>query len=343
MKLANFLLSVFAILTLAQAQAAPAEDFAAACAKLGAAAERHASPGEDPKWYFGTQEMLHTGTGEFWKKPWATTAANGQDPVPFLVHFQQLLAAKGVDLLIVPVPAKTTIYPDKVDSGFKPGDPFATKPFYEILEAAGLTVLDLEPVFAEERANGAKMHCEQDAHYTPYACEVIAKLIAERIGDEDWFRAQSRPLKITRGPATELGIVGDQAPEELRNSIGETLKLSYCGVNEGGKIVPVEPDQDSPILLLGDSHTFVFQEGATGGMHCRGAGLLDNLQVETGFACDLVGVRGSGTKNARIDLYRRAVANPDYWSKKKFVVWCFSVREFTQSLDKLAEVPLEKS
>lgn len=66
-------------------------------------------------------------------------------------------------------------------------------------------------------------------------------------------------------------------------------------------------------------------------MFARGAGLADQLASELGFAIDLVAVRGSGATSARINLLRRAQKNPEYWSGKKVVIWCFVAREFTES------------
>ena len=44
-----------------------------------------------------------------------------------------------------------------------------------------------------------------------------------------------------------------------------------------------------------------------------------------------VGVRGSGATPARIELYRRGQADPEYLKNKKLVIWCFSAREFTEN------------
>ncbi|MEM7010285.1 MAG: hypothetical protein AAF585_02275 [Verrucomicrobiota bacterium] len=323
-----------------------ADAFAAEASKLGKATQeagKHSMrSGVDEDWFFLTAELLHVGTGQFWTKDWADVSENGQDPIPFMVQFQQLLADKNVELLVVPVPAKSTIYPDKLVSDAKPGTPHETKPFFAKLKDAGLNVLDLEHIFAAERAAGKKMHCAHDAHFSPYACQVIAKNIIDQVRDKDWFKQQARPKKIQRFGELDLGIVGDLVPEDLTSKVAETLKVQYCGVEGDGKVEPVEPDAASPILLLGDSHTLVFQEGASRGMHARAAGLLDQLQAETGFACDLVGAKGSGMKTARVNLYRKAAADPSYWTNKKLVIWCFSVREFTQSFDKLVEIPIER-
>ena len=66
-------------------------------------------------------------------------------------------------------------------------------------------------------------------------------------------------------------------------------------------------------------------------MHAAGAGLPDQLAFELGLALDVVAVRGSGATPARVNLLRRAQTDPDYWSRKRLVVWCFAARELTES------------
>ncbi len=57
-------------------------------------------------------------------------------------------------------------------------------------------------------------------------------------------------------------------------------------------------------------------------MHAVGAGLPDQLALELGQPVELVAVRGSSATPARVNLYRRAARNPDYWRNRRWVVWC---------------------
>ena len=88
-------------------------------------------------------------------------------------------------------------------------------------------------------------------------------------------------------------------------------------------------DKNSPVILLGDSHTLVFHSGEE--LHGTGAGLAEQLAAELGIAVDVIGVRGSGATPARVNLLRRAKAEPAYLAGKKVVIWCFAAREFTES------------
>ena len=75
---------------------------------------------------------------------------------------------------------------------------------------------------------------------------------------------------------------------------------------------------------------------------CEKAGLIDQLALELGFAPDLTGTRGSGATAVRINLYRDSSRNPEYLSKKKVVVWCFTVREFTDADQGWRPLPVAK-
>ncbi|MCB1229540.1 MAG: hypothetical protein KDN19_04710 [Verrucomicrobiae bacterium] len=301
--------------------------------------------GADPAWFFLVRELKQMALGKFWEKNWSEVAQNQTDPIPSMVEFNELLKAKGVELIIVPIPAKASIYPDKLDASFAPGDPWPLTPFLDQMKAKGLNVIDLEPLMRQRREAqpGEKLWCAQDAHYSPLSCEIVAGLVKAEIEKGDWFAAQPKE-ELKRSDPAELEIVGDQVKgSEWEGQVPkEKLPVRYAGRLGGDRIEPVEPDRESPVLLLGDSHTLVFQEGASGGMHCKGAGLFDQLSFECGFPIDLVGVRGSGLVQARRNLFMTATQAPDYWSKKKVVVWVFSVREFTQSFDKIIPIPIER-
>jgi len=301
--------------------------------------------GDDPAWFFLVRELKQMALGKFWEKPWKDIAQNKTDPIPSMVEFHGLLKAKGVDLILVPVPAKASIYPDKLDATFAPGDPHSLSPLLDKLKAKGLNVIDLEPLLRQRREAqpGERLWCQQDAHYSPLACQIVSGLVKAELEKGDWFAAHPRQ-ELKRGEPTELLITGDQIKgSEWEGSVPqEKLTVQYAGRDHAGRIEPVEPDPASPVLLLGDSHTLVFQEGASGGMHTKGAGLFDQLGVDCGFPLDLVGVRGSGLVEARKSLYLAASPNPDYWTTKRAVVWVFSVREFTQSFDNLISIPIER-
>ena len=333
--------------TPARSQVTP-DAFAEAAGKAAAdaaAAQTMAVKGADPAWLFLVPELQHVATGEFWTKPWAEVSASKTDPTAAIVDFKNRLKKLGVDLLLVPVPAKATIYPDKLVEGVKMEKPVPdVQPvpvagavpthagFYKGLKTKGVEVLDLEPLFRELRA-GQKVYCEQDTHWSPAACEFVAARIAAIVKDKVGNSGAEKVELAVTEPAT-LTIAGDltQMPPKI-SMPAETLDIRYVGTAASGGKSPVPPAGDSPVILLGDSHTLVFHEG--GEMHCKGAGLADHLAHKTGMPVDVVANKASGGHGARLNLLnfrsRNASRYPDYWKNKKLLIWCFSVREFTRA------------
>ena len=178
------------------------------------------------------------------------------------------------------------------------------------------------------------MYCKQDHHYSGQAVALIAPRLAALIKRQAWYRAlppERRSLEA-EGESRDVQIAGDlwqtyrlkvkKAPER------ETLRLEFVGRRDGdGKLQPIPTDPHSPVLVFGGSHALVFHAG--GDMHAQGAGLVDHLARELGFAVDLVATRGSMIHNPRVSIHRRARKDPATITSKKVFVWVFSARAFT--------------
>ncbi len=315
-----------------------AEAFRKEVAARVAAAEKagkNAVRGADG-WLFFRGEMRSVAVGRFWGEEAAKVSRAAKqkyaDPLPAILEFHGQLKSAGVEMLFVPVPPKTLVYPDKLSDNVKPGadglpprlDVFHQE-FYRLLEEKGIEVLDLWPQLAAARLDekGAG-YCRQDTHWSSRACRLTAGLIAGRYRDRKWFpKPGGTKYKLTEKP---LQITGDlwsylKDPALAR----ETLPMVFVAAGEGPKASPPEIDRNSPVVLIGDSHTLVFSAGED--MHTRGAGLPDHLAAAFGAGIDLVGVRGSGATVPRIDLARRK----DNLKGKKLVIWCLSARQFTES------------
>ena len=289
-------------------------------------------------------ELRNLGVGKFWGDG-ATAVSKARrpewaDPLPAILDFHKQLVEAGVELVIVPVPPKIIIYPDKLPSTVElhaetpPRLDVHHQAFYELLRERGVNVLDLTPLFLSNR-NG-HLYCQQDTHWSGTGTVLAAEEIAAYVRSKPWFEAV--PRTTFRDEWETVEIAGDlwRALAEA-SLVKEQLSLRFVGTDSDGTLTPVESDPSSPVILLGDSHTLVFHAG--GDMHAKGAGLADQLALELGFAVDLVGVRGSGATAARINVLRRAQRAPEYWASKRLVIWCFAAREFTES-DGWRKVPI---
>jgi alginate O-acetyltransferase complex protein AlgJ len=299
-------------------------------------------------WLFFAGELRHLGVGQFWGDQAAKVSRASKpelaDPTGAIVKFATELKAMGVDLLVVPVPPKAVVQGKALSDKFPlaDGKPLRTdiflQQFYAILAEKGVTVLDIAPdlLAASEQADKPAMYCKQDSHWSPAACELTAKLVARRLEDRPWRKDAARTeFKAAR---ETIEISGDLWKELKDESVPREKVAARVVTAPDGEAV--KPAEDSPVLLMGDSHTLVFHLGDD--MLATGCGLLEQLAMELGMPIDLMGARGSAATVVRIDLYRKASANPEYIKNKKLVIWCFSAREFTESPGGWREVPVRK-
>ncbi|HEY0073232.1 MAG TPA: hypothetical protein VGB77_03950 [Abditibacteriaceae bacterium] len=310
------------------------ETFRAHCSLKAESAEKTEAmtvAGKDG-WLFLGRELRHIGAGKFWgdaaTKVSQASKPENADPLPAILDFKAQLDKAGIELLLVPVPPKAVIYPDKI-SDFVPSErtprlDVLHQEFYALLNKNSIQVLDLVPNFLAHRNDAeGEVYCKTDTHWSGRGCVIAAQRIAKEIQNRPWLKNITK-LKTTTQNKT-VAIEGDLAKALNPQAPKETLPLRF--VHTAQK--PIEPSRESPILLLGDSHNLVFHAGED--MLATGSGLPDQLAAELGFPVDLIAVRGSGATPARISLLRQARANADYLKHKKLVIWCFSAREFTES------------
>jgi hypothetical protein len=304
----------------------------------GAEAESRAVVRGNADWLFLTSELRFLAQGRFWGPGAASTSRAAKpewaDPLPAIEDFHRQLQGAGIELLLVPVPAKAAVVPNELPALGAPGgrlDAVAAE-FYDQLRERGIDVLDLQPGFAEASEPG-ELYCHQDTHWSGVATERAAERIAERVRRADWYDGVAR--ETFESERRDVTIDGD-----LRALLGdaglpaESVPLRFVGRRTAGRLAPVSPERASPVLLLADSHGLVFHAG--GDMHARGAGLVDQLALELGFALDLVAVRGSGATPARVNLARRS----NGLEGKRLVIWAFSARELTESTQGWRKVPV---
>ncbi len=311
--------------------------------RVQSAEKKNAAATEAEGWLFFAAELRFLSLGRFWGDEAPKVSHSHKpdlaDPIPAIVDFQKQLKARGIDLLVVPVPPKAAVYPEKILPGFdarKDDVAPVVHLFYEDLYAAGIEVLDLTPAFIQNRDDKrGGVFCKTDSHWSGVGCTLAAQAIAESIRGK---LTTSPPRKEYVSEWKEARINGDLAgllPPDSAKPGPE--KIAVRSVTEKGTGAAVSPDASSPVLLLGDSHTLVFHD-----FLAERAGLVDQLAQELGFPPDLIGTRGSGATPVRISLYRHSLKNPDYLAKKKVVVWCFAAREFTEATEGWAKIPIAK-
>lgn len=282
-------------------------------------------------WWFLTEELRFLSVGQFWGEAAAAVSQsadrNAVDPMVAIVDFNRRLTAIGVRLLVVPVPPKSAIYPEKLFPAFdgNPADLVSDlEAFYKQLQKNDVEVVDLLPVFYSKRADTrGPLYCRTDSHWSGIGCVVAAETIAARIRALLQRDTLTGEYVASWDEVTIQGDLVELLQGQVANGTPEKIQIRKIRASEGN--TTIEPDSNSPVLLMGDSHTLVFHD-----FLAQNAGLLDQLTLELGLRPDLIGTRGSGATPVRLSLYRRSIKEPGYLGRKKVVIWCFSAREFTE-------------
>jgi len=249
---------------------------------------------------------------------------DGRDPYPAIIDFNQQLKARGIDLLLVVIPTKAEVFPEKVSdkapAGAKPYvAPYCRKLLGE-LAAAGVEIVDLLPTFIEQRGAGDDLlYMPQDTHWAPRGVELAARLIAERVRQYPWYeslRPQQVQYSVKQVNFTRLGDICEMLTDQEKLAYRPLRLTAQQVVAPGGTLYVDDPD--SPIVMLGDSFTGVFHFE-----DCQHAGLSAHLAKDLSLPVDLIMAQGSGPR-IRGQLARRG---HDAIEAKKLVIWTVVARD----------------
>lgn len=251
--------------------------------------------------------------------------SKNKNPLPHIVQFKELLAEQGVDFLFVPVPTKLEIYPELLDPSLKPlaGQVLnpASRKFLESLAKQGVEVVDLLPAMLAARNTSAPepfLFQHQDTHWTDRGLRLTAELLTARVKQYPWYaelakHGQSFDTRETT--FTRFGDLQSRLPETQQTGYQPETLVAHQVLRAGQTY---EDDPESPVVLLGDSYTGVYQ--LTDAEH---AGVSAHLARGVGYPVDLVMSYGGGP-NVRQKLMRRGV---EALTTKKLVIWMMTARD----------------
>ncbi len=247
-----------------------------------------------------------------------------KSPLSVIVEWKNFLAKQGVDFLFVPVPDKVEVYPDKLDPANaalagKLVNPFSRKLLLALAEA-GVEVVDLWPPFlARRRGDGPAIFQHQDTHWTSAGLELAAAAVADRIKRYPWYAelaTRARSYSTLEVPFTRYGDLHSRLREADKKRFKPEALTGLRVLNADG--APYDDDAGSPIVLLGDSFTGVYQL-----TDCEHAGVSAHLARALGYPVDLVMSYGGGP-NVRHKLMRRGT---EELKNKRLVVWMMTARD----------------
>jgi SGNH hydrolase-like domain, acetyltransferase AlgX len=274
------------------------------------------------------------------------------NPVLAIARFKQQLAERGIGLLVVIVPGKPSIYPDCVSRKLRPeqaGTFSHSLRMIDDLEKQGIDVVDLFGPFAKERLQdknaGDSMYLRSDTHWRARGVRLAAKVVAQRIKTYPWYRQGESEFAIDSVFVDRTGDVAVMttlpldkmrarsvsfAPEKTKCYQVYRIARDEAG-NQTGRTLYKDDFKNSPILLLGDSFSRIYQTDEP-----RGAGWIAHLALELSRPIASVVNDGGASTLVRYSLARR----PNLLKGRKLVVWEIVERDFRYGDEGWKDVPL---
>ena len=250
------------------------------------------------------------------------------DPVKAITDFDRQLKARGIRLIVLPVPVKPMIYADQLGAKQFPLQNPSFDKFKKRLEAAGATVVDLTDEFTSLRRRGVETYLKTDTHWTPAAMEAAALLTARAVNV-----SAAKPQARAYSQVTNLG------------DIAAMLKLPGCEKYFPAETVKVadydkRPRNDGKVLLLGDSFANIYTLKALN--WGENGGFAEALGACLGNPVDALLRNDAGAFATRQLLANELKRGRDRLAGKAVVVYEFAIRELVNGDWKMIDLTLGK-
>ncbi|MBD3239186.1 MAG: hypothetical protein GF331_01265 [Chitinivibrionales bacterium] len=264
-----------------------------------------------------------------------------ENPITCITRFRRQLDSLGIELLVVIVPGKGSVYPDMLNESIPPEQSCKLSHSLRTIEElrdSGVAVVDLFGPFHEERMHdvqaGDSMYLAKDTHWRARGLRLCARLVADRVRQFDWYDAAWEQTEYVLDSVTvdRVGDVG--AMTALPDFAVRELKLAFAVEptpcyqvyqirrdeegNEVGRSLYRDDFRRSRILILGDSFSRIYQTDAP-----RSAGWISHLAYELSQPVASIVSDGGASTLVRQKLARKA----SVLHGKKLVVWEFIERD----------------
>ena len=248
------------------------------------------------------------------------------NPLPRLLELKKYLDSLNVQLLVVPVPVKEEIYGERLVEGTAADlcvNP-AGREFTREMLAAGLDVLDLYPALMAAKSGDEPPHYSYqryDTHWALPGMLAAMELLASRVTQYSWYAesgAQPGSLNMQETQTLREGDLVAHLPDAEKSKYpADTLPVMkiFKGTEayKGGK--------NSPILLMGDSFTGVFES-----VDQKSGGPGSLLAYATGLDVQVLTSWGGGP-----GVYHRMMKMKKDMQSKRLVIYMMTARDFWQS------------
>ncbi|HEX4641103.1 MAG TPA: hypothetical protein VH252_06935 [Chthoniobacterales bacterium] len=258
----------------------------------------------------------------------AHAAGVQSDPVKAIVAFREQLAARGIDLVVVPIPMKPGVESAHLSARAQPNQILQNPSFPEFkarLEKNAVRVFDPATALAP---GDVPLFLETDTHWRPEAMELVAEKLAAFIGSSSTATAQ-----VSNRTISGIGDIARmlKLPESADRYPAETVTIH--------EVTSWSSSKDADIVLLGDSFSNIFSLAALG--WGESAGFAEHLsRALGGRPLDCILRNSDGAFATREILSRELARGHDRLAGKKLVIWEFAARELAFGDWKMLEMKL---
>lgn len=271
-----------------------------------------------------------------------------------IVAFKNELSKREIELMIMIVPGKASIYPDILSKRVSPdkvGMTGHSLMLMEELNKRGIETVDLFSALAEARKQddvcGDSLYLSQDTHWKTRGVQVVAKTVAKQIQTKSWSADLGEPAEFVVDTVTierdgDIRIMADLPDFKLPFITTPFIKEKTSCL----QVYQIRRDEDSTItsknlfrddyrrskiLILGDSFSRIYQSDEP-----RSAGWISHLAYQLSLpVCSIVSDGGASTL-VREKLQRKK----GVLKGKKLVIWEFVERDLRYGAEGWKDIKL---
>jgi hypothetical protein len=262
-----------------------------------------------------------------------------EDPISAILGFQEQLSRRGIRLMVIPMPGKPSVYPDKLTRRValkRESFPSHTLDLIARLRKRGVEVVDLFATFQLLRRSQAPSSEElyylpQDTHWSGQAARIVAEIVAERIRSLGWIDSGSRGYDVKPVSVKRRGDIVRMArvPEIEQQLPLEEVGCSQVVDRATGQLYKDDPH--SPVLILGDSFLRIYQSDEP-----FSAGFISHLADKLRQPLASIVNDGGASTLVRQEVSRRSTL----LQGKKLVIWEFVERDIRFGTEGWKQIPL---
>jgi hypothetical protein len=259
----------------------------------------------------------------------AKTPGVEPDPINAIVDFRNQLAARGINLIVMPVPVKACVDSEMMMGNVSQKELLQNESFddFKVLaERRGIQVFDPAPLLTKHKSKsgGAPLYLATDTHWRPETMEWVARQLAAHL--ESSGPLQGAGLRMAEKEISSYGDILTMLKLPAGDNFYRPQEVVIHQVVMGNALW--RSSADASVLLLGDSFCNIYSLAPMG--WGESAGFAEHLsQALGGQPVDCILRNSDGSFATREILSHELARGRDRLAGKKVVVWEFAVRELS--------------